>query len=111
MIVDIRLLLVILLLLTACSGNSGKPTSNDSAIVNQANKSALSSINTAYMQTGFYFLADSSEGVKMRIRGSNEVYTIVPGAFASVKNIISVKLEKTPIDTALVMTFDPQRYQ
>lgn len=108
MILNIRLLFIILLLLTACSGNAGKPTGNDSALVSQTHKSALSSNNNTYMPTGFYFLADSSGGVKMRIRGSNEIYTIAPGAFASVKNIISVKLKKTPIDTALVMTFDPK---
>ena len=105
-----RLLFIILLLLTACSGNPGKTTGNDSATVSQTHKPALSPINTTYMPTGFYFLDDSSEGVKMRKRGSNDVYAIAPNAFASVKNIINTKLEKTPIDkgvyTSFCMTFD-----
>ena len=46
----------------------------------------------------------------MRKRGSADVYTIVPNAFASVKNIIKTNLEKTPTEkvvyTELCMTFD-----
>jgi hypothetical protein len=109
MILNTRPLLAILLLLTSCSSNVSKTKGNDSAI-NQINKPASSSIDTTYMATGFYFVADSSEGVKMRIRGSNEVYTIAPDAFASVKNIIKTKLERTQTEkgvyTDLCMTFD-----
>ena len=62
------------------------------------------------MPTGFYYLADSLEGIKMRKRGSHEVYTIAPAAFASVKNIVNTKLKKTYTDKGvyaeLCMTFD-----
>lgn len=111
MILNTRPLFVILLLLiTACSANPDKTAGNDSATVNQTSKSALPGAKTSYMPTGFYYLADSLEGIKMRKRGSDEVFTIARTAFASVKNIASTKLKKTYTDKGvyaeLCMTFD-----
>ncbi|WP_295674696.1 hypothetical protein [uncultured Mucilaginibacter sp.] len=105
-----RPLFVILLVLTACSGNAGKTADNDSAITKQTRNSALSATDTTYMPTGFYFLADSSTGVKMRMRGSGDVFVIARNAFASVKNIVKATLKKTStkkgVYTELCMTFD-----
>ncbi len=105
-----RPLFVILLLLTACSGNHVKTTDNNSATANQTHKLTVSPANTTYMPTGFYFLADSSTGIKMRVRGSDNVYTIAPNAFASVKNIIKAELIISPdekeLHTSLRMAFD-----
>jgi len=110
MILNRQLSFAMLLLLTACSANSGKTSANDSDTVNQTRKPALSGIKTTYMPTGFYYLADSLEGIKMRKRGSDEVYTIAPAAFASVKDIANTKLKKTYTDSGmyaeLCMTFD-----
>ena len=107
-----RLLFVFLALLTACAGDGGKATSNDSARVGQMHKPELSPADTTYVPTGIYFLTDSQKGVKMRLRGSDDVYTIAPVAFASVKNIIKTKLEKTAVEKGvyneLCMTFDPK---
>lgn len=111
MSLNIRPLFVTLLLLvTACSANTGKTAANDSAAVNQTGKPVLPGSNTTYMPTGFYYLADSLEGIKMRKRGSDEVYTIAPAASASVKNIVHTKLKKTynekGVYAELCMTFD-----
>jgi len=102
MILNTRSLFVILLLpVTACSSNTGKTAVNDSATVTQTRKPALSGTKTTYMPTGFYYIADSLQGIKMRKRGSNEVYTIAPAAFASVKNIVNTKLKKTYNDSGV----------
>jgi hypothetical protein len=111
MILNTRpLFVIVLLLVTACSAQRDKTTGNDSAIVNQTAKSALPGAKATYMPTGFYYLADSLEGIKMRKRGSDEFYTIAPAAFASVRNIANTKLKKTNTDkgvyTELCMTFD-----
>jgi hypothetical protein len=101
MILQRRLSFAILLLLTACSANPGKSSANHSGTVNQTRKPALSGIKTTYMPTGFYCLADSLEGIKMRKRGSDEVYYIAPAAFASVKNIANTKIKKTYTDSGV----------
>ena len=108
MILNRRLSFAMLLLLTACSANT--TSGNDSDTVNKTDKRALLGVKITYMSTGFYYLADSLEGVKMRKRGSDEVYTIAPAAFASVKNIADAKLKKTYTDSGVYaevcMTFD-----
>ncbi|MDB4920049.1 MAG: hypothetical protein JWQ54_2032 [Mucilaginibacter sp.] len=67
-------------------------------------------IDTTYMPTGFYFLAEKGKGIDMREEKSDEIYTISPLPFASVKNISKVKFEKVQLRegeyTELCMTFD-----
>jgi hypothetical protein len=67
-------------------------------------------VDTTYMPTGFYFLAEKGKGISMREDKSNEIYTISPLPFASVKNISKTKFEKGQLQkgeyTALCMTFD-----
>ncbi|MFC0515988.1 hypothetical protein ACFFGT_17330 [Mucilaginibacter angelicae] len=67
-------------------------------------------VDTTYMPTGFYFLAEKGNGISMREEKSDEIYTISPLPFASVKNISKVKFEKVQLQeggyTNLCMTFD-----
>ena len=73
-------------------------------------KIGIKPVNTTYMPTGFYFLAEKGKGVNMLREKSNEIYTISPLPFASVENISKTKLEKTHLNesdyTELCMTFD-----
>ncbi|HEX8023036.1 hypothetical protein [Mucilaginibacter sp.] len=67
-------------------------------------------VDTTYMPTGFYFLAEKGKGISMREEKSDDIYTISPLPFASVKNISKVKFEKVQLQqgayTNLCMTFD-----
>lgn len=67
-------------------------------------------VDTTYMATGFYFLAEKGKGIKMREEKSDEIYTIAPLPFASVKNIVRITSEKGQYQkqeyTNLCMTFD-----
>ncbi|MRG44099.1 hypothetical protein GFS24_03190 [Chitinophaga sp. SYP-B3965] len=51
-------------------------------------------VDTSYMRTGFYFLADPQDGVKMQRKNSTETFYIAKTPFASVDNIHKTKLEE-----------------
>jgi hypothetical protein len=97
-------LLAILLLLTACTSN------NNISTTNPASMPPGSTIDTTYMPTGFYFLAENGKGINMRLERSDDVYAISPSAFASVEDLSQTKLEKTHLEggdyTELCMTFN-----
>ena len=66
-------------------------------------------VDTTYMPTGFYFVAEKGKGINMRLEKSDEIYTISPLPFAAVENIWKTKLEKMLKDgdyTELCLTFD-----
>ncbi|MDN3581754.1 hypothetical protein [Mucilaginibacter flavus] len=67
-------------------------------------------VDTAYMPTGFYFVAEKGKGIKMRVEQSDTIYTLAPLPFASVKNVMRVRFEKAQYKkveyTNLCMTFD-----
>jgi hypothetical protein len=67
-------------------------------------------VDTTYMATGFYFLADEGKEVSMRKDKSEEIYPISRLPFASVENISNTKLETTHLKdvdyTSLCITFD-----
>jgi hypothetical protein len=74
------------------------------------NAGSFQSHGAPYMPTGFYYVTDGSTGVKMILKGTKEVYSIAPVAFASVKNIAVTRIIKTPADrgtyTDLRLIFD-----
>jgi hypothetical protein len=100
-------LLAILFLLTACYSNVNKTKDNHSA-KNQTNTPSY--IDTRYMSTGFYFLAEKGKGVNMRRERSDEIYTISPLPFASVENLSKTELKKKHLKdgdyTELCMMFN-----
>lgn len=67
-------------------------------------------VDTTYMVTGFYFLAEKGKGINMRKDKSDEIYAISRLPFASVENVSKAKLETTHLKdgdyTGLCMTFD-----
>lgn len=66
--------------------------------------------DTTYMPTGFYYLADGKEGIRMHKYRSEDRYTFAPTPFAGVTHITDVKLVQTPIKNGvyneLCLTFD-----
>ncbi|MDO6432757.1 hypothetical protein Q4E93_19275 [Flavitalea sp. BT771] len=66
--------------------------------------------DTTYMRTGFYYLAPSQDGVKMREENTNNFFSIARTPFASVDNISSAKVQKEDYNgktiTSLCLTFD-----
>lgn len=100
-------LVIFLIFISACSSNSTKTVKTRTAKgnINKVNNKLLDS---TYMRTGFYFLAE--KGIIMRLDKSNKFYTISPSPFASVQNISTVKIEKTRLTTGeytdLCMIFD-----
>ena len=64
-------------------------------------------VDSEYVRTGFYFLSDSSDAVKMRKEQSTKIYPIAKTPFASVDHIIKVDVHRTETsDVELCMTFD-----
>ena len=53
------------------------------------------------MPTGFYYLADKEDGVKMLKEQSNEVYKISRTPFVAVENIIRANLIKTKLESSI----------
>ena len=81
------------------------------SLINLSCTNTAGSISPQYMHTGFYFLAEEKDGIKMKIEGSGEIYTISKNPFASVNNIAKTELRKNKLDdntiiTSLCMTFD-----
>jgi hypothetical protein len=102
-----KMMLLILLSLfqvIACS-DSASPALASKEIANWD-----SPLHTAYVPTGFYFLAEGQKGINMRKEKSNETYVLAPLPFASVNNIIKTELTRTKLKdgiyTELCMTFD-----
>ena len=73
---------------------------------------ALTTVDTAYMKTGFYYVSESLDGISMRKDRSNEIYSIAKSPFASVDHITSTRLDRQSYDSSniieLCMTFDEQ---
>jgi len=86
---------------------AGKPRPKFLALIKATGRKP---VDTTYMRTGFYFLAEKNEGIDMRLEKSNEIYTISRLPFASVINISEANLEKSHLDgkdyMELIMTFD-----
>lgn len=55
-------------------------------------------MNSSYVPTGFYFLADKEKGIKMRKDHSNEYYNISSKPFVSVKNILRANAKKNIVE-------------
>jgi len=102
---------VILFFLSGCSGSSFKPGSDSLSKNKQGKKHLLPAVDTGYVRTGFYFITTDTDGMKMRLRGTNQVYIIALDPFASVKNTASVKIQRSPANNSagyfnLCLTFD-----
>ena len=86
---------------------TGKPRPKLLALIKATGRKP---VDTTYMRTGFYFLAEKSEGIDMRLENSNEIYTLSRLPFASVKNVSEANLEKSHLDgkdyMELIMTLD-----
>lgn len=54
--------------------------------------------STSYVASGFYFLEESGQGIKMRKDHSAEDYDISEKPFVSVKNILSASAQKNAIE-------------
>jgi hypothetical protein len=97
------LLLLLIVLLNACKN---KPS--------QSNNTPLPAISpdTVYMKTGFYFLADSADAVRMRKDHTDDIFFIAKTPFASVDNIIKSDTTQKIIEgrpyTDLMIKFDAQ---
>ncbi len=95
----------------SCENNSSKKKSRFSA---NHSTDALENrkTDTLYMCTGYYFLAEGQDGIKMKKENSTEIYSIAKVPFASVNNIVKAELEqikvKGEIYNDLCMTFDPK---
>ena len=81
------------------------------SLMNLGCTNSSGSNDTVYMHTGFYFLAEEKDGVKMKMESSNEIHTIAKKPFASVNNIAKTELRKNKLDdntiiTSLCMIFD-----
>lgn len=92
--------LVSTILLLSCADNTAKNThlqskSNDNqqAIYPDTTKS-----DSPYVFTGFYFLADNGQGIKMQRDHSTEVYNISEKPFVSTKNILRATAQKNVIE-------------
>jgi hypothetical protein len=97
------LALIFLIQSASCNNNKPRyPQKIDTVVTGPA--------DTTYMRTGFYYLAGSEGGVKMRDENSNEFFSIARTPFASVDNIINAKLRKENDNgetlTSLCLTFD-----
>jgi preprotein translocase subunit SecD len=93
----------------SCGDHSSKKQPHFSAshsIDTLGNKKA----DTTYMYTGYYFLTEVQDGIKMKKENSNEIYSIAKVPFASVNNIVKAELEQTKVNgeiyNELCMTFD-----
>src|ERR1700739_713323 len=53
--------------------------------------------DSSYVYTGFYFLADTGQSIKMQKDHSSEVYSISKNPFASVKNVLRATVQKNTI--------------
>ena len=96
--------------LISCSDNSESKEKAHSQN-NASNINDVKQVDTTYMYTGFYFLADEGiNGVKMKVESSNEFYSLAKEPFASVTNIKQSELKTTKLEqgdyTELCLTFD-----
>lgn len=84
------------LLLFSCTNNtnSEKHTASQDKSNNTFINSDTRKVDTSHVATGFYFLADKEQGIKMRKDHSNEDYNISPKPFVSVKNILRANAQK-----------------
>lgn len=93
----------------SCGSNSSKKQVHSSANHNSGT-SNNKKIDTNYVYTGYYFLTEEQDGIKMKKENSDEIYSIAKVPFASVSNIAKVELEQTKSDgkmySNLCMTFD-----
>lgn len=82
-----------------CTGNTGPQ-----------NNITDSPADTTYMPTGFYYLADGKDGIRMHKYRTEDRYTLAPTPFAGVTHITDVKLVQTPNENGvyneLCLTFD-----
>ncbi|SRR5258706_8446714 len=100
-------ILILLFQIAACNPNASQASAN---IPVTGNAGMSKQIDTAYVQTGFYFLSKTQDGIRMRKENSNEIYTITRVPFASASNIIKTELKRTKLKdgiyTELCMVFD-----
>ena len=98
-------LLILSILIFSCGNNNEsnyKPiTANLNGIYTIFNNSDTGKLGKRYMPTGFYYLADKENGVKMLKEQSKEVYNITPTPFVSVENIMRVNLVKTKLESGI----------
>lgn len=104
--------LIVMPLLFSCTGNAN----NSQYIIGKTNTTETNDYpdtlkgNSSYVSTGFYFLADAGQGIKMQKERSDEIYNISKIPFASVKNILRADAQKNIVqghDTYnITMVFD-----
>ena len=91
-------ILILMTLLLSCSNGANKNTQAQTDAHNQQTiYSDTSKSDSFYVFTGFYFLADNEQGIKMRKDHSNEVYNISRNPFVSIKNILRAAAQKNVI--------------
>lgn len=55
--------------------------------------SAIKEIDTTYLRTGFYYLADGDDGIVKQCEYSKEIYTLSKTPFASVDDVVRTELK------------------
>ena len=98
--------LILSTLILSC-GNDNDESINQPATTNQNpiytvyDESDTAVLGKTYMPTGFYYLTDKKDGVKMLKEQSNEVYKISRTPFVAVDNILRASLVKTKLESGI----------
>src|SRR5688500_8847520 len=91
--------LILVTMLLSCADKTNKSTHTQAEAIN--NQAAIYSDtaknDSSYVFTGFYFLADEGQGIKMQKDHSDEVYNISKNPFVSIKNILRATAQKNVI--------------
>jgi hypothetical protein len=93
--VNIFLTALLLSFIPKTDGN--KPITTQTRLNSDIVYSDASQVGDLYVSTGFYFLANKGQGVKMRKDHSDENYDISNKPFVSVKNILRTHAQKNII--------------
>ena len=90
------LYLILTTILFSCTNNinSDKQLANQDHTSPNRISSDTSNIDSSYINTGFYYLADKDQGRIMRKEHSDETYFISPKPFVSVQNILRANSQK-----------------
>jgi len=99
--------LPLLLLLSAVSCEN-----NCSFASKKVNRAINAVVDTNYVRTGFYFLTDTLNGIKMKLENSGEFFLVDKSAFASVDHIEDNDIQKNKteqgISKSLYLKFDSE---
>jgi hypothetical protein len=90
---------ILVTLLLSCAYNTNKNTNtqtradnNHTTVYSDATKN-----DSSYVFTGFYFLANNGQGIRMQKDHSDEIYNISKTPFVSINNILRATAQKNVI--------------